>query len=321
MVILARAPLRVSWFGGGSDIPEFYNSTPLGGATVSMAINKYVYVAVSRTPNKHIKLSYMKQELVTDVNDLEHDIVRETLKFFKFDHGLEINTWADVPTVGSGLGGSSAFTCALICAMFKLVNYTPTPLEVAEIASDIEINKCGYRIGKQDQYASALGGFNFIRYVKDDTWHKSITLPFANDIANHCVLIPTGITRNASDVLKTVDIKKKKKYLLMLAELANRIPYCEDITPEVFGKGLSHAWNIKKDTSDSISNLELDNLYEKIISIPYVTGAKLLGAGGGGYFLAMVEYSNQRYLMAEFPDKNCLTFNPASSGASVVYND
>jgi D-glycero-alpha-D-manno-heptose-7-phosphate kinase len=314
--------MRVSYFGGGSDIPEFYNSTPLGGATVSMAIDKYVYVAVSKTQHKHIKLSYMKQELVTHVNDLEHDIVRETLKYFGISYGIEINTWADVPTVGSGLGGSSAFTCALITAIYKMLDLKPTPIEIAELACYIEIDMCKYHIGKQDQYASALGGFNYLKYRKNETWHKAISLPFSDSIASTCLLIPTNLTRSASDILKTVDIKNKKKYLLMLADLAHDVPYANDITSKSFGEKLNHAWNIKKETSVSISNLELDNLHEKLISLDYVIGAKLLGAGGGGYFLAMVNSpAHVGLLTKKFIDRNCLNFKPADSGARVVYSD
>ena len=163
-MILAKAPLRVSFFGGGSDIPTHF--AQWGGATISTAIDKYVYVAVMHTPHNHIKISYSKQECVEHVDEIQNEIVRNALKFFGIKSNIEITSFADIPTIGNGLGGSSAFTCALVKALSAYLDYEyVNPYGLAKTACHIEIDLCGWKIGMQDQFASAFGGMNYIQYA------------------------------------------------------------------------------------------------------------------------------------------------------------
>lgn len=319
-MILAKAPLRVSFFGGGSDVPAHYLKH--FGATISMAIDKYVYVSVMHTPHNHIKASYSKLECVTDVNDLQNEIIRETLKYFGITSNLEITTFADIPTVGTGLAGSSAFTCALIRAIagYRQINWM-SDYEVAELACMIEIERCGWNIGKQDQYASAFGGMNFIQYgslVGQSVVDKiTVTRMNPKGIYNSCVLIPTNVQRHASTVLDTVDFGDKANHIKGLAELAyiqsKHHPHWVS-----YATSLKKAWELKKQMSTSISSTDIDVMHDMCIEAG-ASGCKLLGAGGGGYMLAMT--NDVAAIKDKFPDRICLTFSIADEGAKVVYRD
>jgi D-glycero-alpha-D-manno-heptose-7-phosphate kinase len=315
-MILAKAPMRVSFFGGGSDIPTHYKK--YGGATISTAINKYVYVAVGYTPHIHIKISYMKQELVTDVNEIKNEIVRETLKYFNVYSNIEINTWAEIPTMGTGLSGSSAFTCALVRALAHYKNITLSDYDVANIACDIEINKCGWNIGKQDQYACAFGGHNYIEYSEDD--YITVTKLPHNNITSNCILIPTMIQRHASEILNKVDFKNKSAIINDIANIAREykdIP----VSAKSYAEAIERSWNLKKQMDDGITNDEIDTLVQRA----YDSGAiacKLLGAGGGGYLLALVDSKNNKDdIFREFQERICLKIKTAEEGARVVYFD
>jgi len=315
-MILAKAPLRVSFFGGGTDVPEYYINNG-GGATISIAVDKFVYVAVSKTPHRHVKISYMKQELVYDINDIEHDIVREVLKYFGIKTGIEINTWADIPTIGSGLGGSSAFTCALISAVVDLYSFSGyNAYSIAELASKIEIEKCGWRIGKQDQYASAFGGMNYIEYSESGCKISKID---DNNILDNCVLISTGIQRKATSILDTV-VFDKSNHLDKIKDIAHLIGNSKvDIIQ--YGANLSHSWNLKKKTSSEISNNIIDDIIETCYSLGSI-GCKVLGAGGGGYVLAMMQTEEDRNKLTQCKFKDTvLTVKMAPEGAKVVYRD
>lgn len=312
-MILAKAPLRVSFLGGGSDIQHHFEEH--GGATVSMAIDKYVYVSVMKTPHRHIKVSYSQQEVVDDVNDIKNDIVRETLKWYGIESNIEINTFADIPTIGTGLGGSSAFTCALIAALDKLLyNKDPNPFDVAELACMIEIGCCGWNIGEQDQYASAFGGMNFIEYSLTG---NRVSRMNANHVADKCVLIPTLITRHSSDIIDSIDFNKKGQILKEMAAMACLLYENEVSFGSVAPKLLNHAWDLKKQLSSGISNSEIDTLANRALSNG-ADAVKLLGAGGGGYMLAMGDIERIRSM---FLNRTLLTFKVSNEGARVVYQD
>lgn len=312
-MILAKAPLRVSLFGGGSDIPSHYLS--FGGETISMAINKYVYVAVSRTPHKHIKLSYSQQELVTNVDDIKNDIVKNVLKYYGIESNIDISTFADLPTVGSGLGGSSAFTCALITAMNRLYGKDMNAFQVAETACFIEINKCGWNIGKQDQYASAFGGMNFIQYEKSG--NIKVHKMNSHEIEKYMILVPTNVTRHANEILNKINFEEKAELIAALSRVAF-LNYQYRPDPIYYGNQLDLCWAIKKQLEGSISNPDIDDLYDRCKKVG-AYGCKLLGAGGGGYMLVIT--SDIPKVVDTFRDRTCLTFDIAQEGARVVYHD
>ena len=316
-MILAKAPLRVSFFGGGSDIPAHF--AQWGGATISTAIDKYVYVAVMHTPHDHIKVSYSKQECVTDIEDLQNEIVKNALKFFGIKSNIEITSFADIPTIGNGLGGSSAFTCALIKALsaylgFEYIN----PYLIAKTACHIEIDLCGWKIGMQDQFASAFGGMNYIKYSNRlGTSGVDVKRLDTMAIENYMILIPTNVEHHAAKILDSINFEAKTFVINELARMAD-MQGTQLVNPFDYGRLLDSAWILKKQMSEEISSSDIDIMYDRCKSADAV-GAKLLGAGGGGYMLAITD--SKSAIRQEFSDRTCLDVGISHEGARVVYRD
>lgn len=315
-MILAKSPLRVSWFGGGSDVPRYYSN--YGGATLSAAIDKYVYVAVMHTPHDHIKVSYSKQELVYNVDDVQNDIVKNALKFFGIKSNVEITSFSDIPTIGSGLGGSSAFTCALVAALSSYCGGSFSTYDIAQIACYIEIEMCQWNIGKQDQYASAFGGLNYITYDTIDCVDEILVtkLPNPEMIHANCILVPTNEVHCASDVIDTY----KFDVMSNLEELGDIARSMSRVTPtlEGYADALKRAWETKRLLSGKVTNPAIDTMINKAYDVG-ASACKLLGAGGGGYILVMAEDITK--VKIAFPDRVCLTFNISEEGTKVVYRD
>jgi D-glycero-alpha-D-manno-heptose-7-phosphate kinase len=313
-VILAKAPLRVSFFGGGSDIPAHF--LQWGGATISTAINAYVYVAVMHTPHDHIKISYSKQELVTNVDDIQNEIVRNALKFFGIKSNIEITSFADIPTIGNGLGGSSAFTCALIKALSAYLGYEyVNPYLIAKTACNIEIDMCGWKIGMQDQFASAFGGMNYIEY--SNSGRVDVNRLDSMGIENYMILIPTNVEHHAAKILDNINFEAKTFTIRELARMAE-MQGTQLVNPFDYGRLLDSAWILKKQMSNEISNSDIDIMYDRCKDAG-AYGAKLLGAGGGGYMLAITD--SKEMIRREFSDRTCLDVGISHEGARVVYRD
>lgn len=316
-MILAKSPLRVSFFGGGSDIPTHF--AKWGGSTISTAIDKYVYVAVMHTPHNHIKVSYSKQECVTEVDDIQNEIVKNALKFFGIKSNIEITSFADIPTIGTGLGGSSAFTCALIKALSAYLGYEyVNPYGIAKTACHIEIDLCGWNIGMQDQFASAFGGMNYIKYGGDKGEARvNVERLDPNSIENYMVLIPTNIERHAAKILDNINFETKTFNIRELSHMADMHKgYPPDV--DTYSSLLNSAWQLKKQLNGDISNSEIDIMYDRCIEAG-AAGAKLLGAGGGGYMLALTKSKSK--LKNAFSDRTCLDVAISHEGARVVYRD
>jgi len=315
-MILVRSPLRVSLLGGMSDIPNHYNE--YGGAVLSTAIDKYVYVSVMRTPQRHIKITYSKQELVTKVDDIQNEIVKNCLKYYEIVSNVEITTFADIPTVGSGLAGSSAFTCALVVALNEYVgNNEMDEYEIARVASYIELHMCGWRIGKQDQYASAFGGFNLITFRSNGIGVSKVNF---RNIENNMILIPTNIKRHSSEILSKLNIEDKKNtgIINQLSDLAyNTYNYIQSSSKDQYEKydeivqNINLSWKLKK-SIDGIINPEIDSICNAVSE--YSDAVKLLGAGGGGYILALTQ--NKPWLRSKFED--CLDIKISIDGTKII---
>ena len=316
-MILAKAPLRVSFFGGGSDIPTHF--AKWGGATISTAIDKYVYVAVMHTPHDHIKISYSKQECVTDVEDIQNEIVRNALKFFGIKSNIEITSFADIPTIGNGLGGSSAFTCALIKALSAYLGYEyVNPYGLAKTACHIEIDLCGWKIGMQDQFASAFGGMNYIEYANElGNSRVDVKRLDSNSIENYMILIPTHIEHHAAKILDNINFEAKTFVIRELCNMA-KMQGNQRVNNNEYGRLLNSAWVLKKQMSDDISSEEIDRMYDRCLGAG-AFGSKLLGAGGGGYMLALTD--SKSAIRKEFSDRTCLDVGISHEGARVVYRD
>ena len=316
-MILAKAPLRVSFFGGGSDIPTHFATW--GGATISTAINNYVYVAVMHTPHDHIKVTYSKLECVTDVEDIQNEIVRNALKFFGIKSNIEITSFADIPTIGNGLGGSSAFTCALVKALSAYLGYEyVNPYTIAKTACHIEIDLCGWKIGMQDQFASAFGGMNYIEYANElGNGRVDVKRLDSNSVENYMILIPTNVEHHAAKILDSINFEAKTFVIRQLADMA-RMQGTQRVNINEYGGLLNSAWILKKQMSEGISSTEIDSMYDRCQSAG-AFGAKLLGAGGGGYMLALTD--SKSAIRQEFSDRTCLDVGISHEGARVVYRD
>ena len=327
-MIVARTPLRISFFGGGSDVPGYYNQR--GGCVLSTAIDKYMHTVINPTPNQHLKLTYSKVEIVEDAKHLDHGLAREILKHFKIKSHLEIGTFADIPTVGTGLGSSSTYAVGLINALATLKKNDLSRYDIAELACKMEIEKCKSPIGKQDQYAAAFGGLNVIEFncYRVDVKPLSIPNSTINRLNDNLVMYYTGRTRKANDILSIQNSTKNisnEKYLETMDQMCEQVYLGRNMlyngSIDSFGALLDEAWHKKRELSVGISDPELDDIYA-FAKTYGVTGGKLLGAGGGGYFLFYCQKQNQKELQKKMEERGLkeFRFNFVDKGTEIVYN-
>lgn len=298
MMLLSRTPLRVSFFGGGTDYPEYFERYP--GAVVGMAINRYVYVSALKLAEfieYRFRLSYSKLERVADVNEIEHPVVRSVMQHYDVDGPLDISIMADLPA-SSGLGSSSAFTVGLVNLVSAIKRQTMTRLDLAQAATHVERVLLKERVGVQDQLHTAYGGLNRFDFTANRIRIAPIQMHAVcqQHLMDSLVLIYTGRTRYASRVLEEqMKATKEKKvdqelsHLLALADQA--VDVLESADPKTmlneFALLMHEGWETKRKLSKSISLPEIDALYEKARAAGAV-GGKLCGAGGGGFLLMVV---------------------------------
>jgi D-glycero-alpha-D-manno-heptose-7-phosphate kinase len=299
-VIISQTPLRVSFLGGGSDLPSYFRRN--GGAVLSVAIDQSVYVTVSRKFDNALRVSYSRTEEVAHASQVEHPLVREALALLGIEGGIEITSVADIPARGTGLGSSSSFTVGLLNALHAYCGRHATADKLAEESCHVEIDRCGEPIGKQDQFAAAFGGFNFIRFNPNDTVEVTkMVCPqsLVAELQSRLLFFYTGITRSASSLLQQQSANvaapgaksDATSHLVKLAEQAFS-DLCSGKLDSL-GPMLHEAWQTKKQIADGISNGVIDEVYQAAIHAG-AEGGKLLGAGGGGFlmFLAPAERHN-----------------------------
>ena len=324
-MIITRTPFRVSFAGGGSDLPSYYRRH--GGAVVSTAISKYMYVTVNKRFDDTIRISYTRTEIVDRPDDLQHDIVRAALRKVGIDRGVEISTIADIPA-GTGLGSSSTLTVGLLHALHAYAQRFAGAERLAEEACEIEIDSLGKPIGKQDQYAAAFGGLNYIRFNKDDSVviEPIVCASATRRHLKDCLLLfYTGLTRKSEQILSEQKTKTEKgdadNYLSSLVELAEELrnALCHD-EPAAVGDILHRAWLVKREIVSGISDPQIDRWYEEARAAGAI-GGKLLGAGGGGFLLLYCEPERQRALrgrMAEIGLRE-VEFTFEGQGSRIIY--
>ena len=323
-MIISRAPLRVSFCGGGSDIAAFYEQ--YGGCVLSCSIRKYVYVALHPSFYKQtITLKYSQTEEVENYDDIKHKYFRIILKDYDVK-GVEITSMADIPS-GTGLGSSSAFTVATLKAVkaYKKLSYSTYALACE--ACDVEINKAGSPIGKQDQFASAFGGLNFITFHKDGkVTVEPLMIPGDGEerLQNNLMMFYTGLTHDANVILaeqtKNVASKEDKiKAQLRLCEMAKDLKqHLEEGDVDYLGHILKDSWEIKKSLSSGIANKTIDDIYDKAIKAG-AEGGKLLGAGGGGFMLFYVKPENQKAVREALKNYLEVEFKIDYEGATIIH--
>jgi D-glycero-alpha-D-manno-heptose-7-phosphate kinase len=326
-VIIARAPVRVSFLGGGTDYPEHFRSH--GGQTLSAAIDHYSYVTVKRLVplfDYSIRVSYSRMETAHRLDEIEHPAVRECLRFLGLEGGLEIHYVGDLPA-RSGLGSSSSFTVCLLHALHALKGETATPRQLAEEATHVERELIRERVGVQDQYASAFGGLLHLRYAKDGGVAVCpIVLPAAREeeLLAHLMLFYTGIQRRAHDVLEEQLERTRQGGLTQpLARLNGLvdegIALLKGDRPLVgLGDLLHEGWVAKRGLSSSVSTPAIDGYYERARRAG-AAGGKLLGAGSGGFMLFVAEPLRQPAVEAAVPELRRVRFGLAPTGSRIVF--
>jgi len=322
-MIITQTPLRVSFFGGGTDLPGFFLRH--GGAVLSTTIDKYVYIIVKARYDERIVLNYSEREIVQGVDEIRHGIIRECMKLVGIEKGIEITSIADVPSRGSGLGSSSSFTVGLLNALYAYRGDYRSPRDLAETACRVEIELLGEPIGKQDQYAAAFGGFQTYEFRADGA--VTVT-PVAMDatarraLQGSCFLFYTGQMRKASSVLEEqkARIEQTSESLCRMRDIAagsGRLFSAGDVVE--IGRLLNESWKEKKGLSRGVSSSSLDAWHEKAIAAG-AWGGKLLGAGGGGFFLFVAPPEKRQELTRSLDGLRELEFAFCTTGSRIVFH-
>nr|MCS5530273.1 hypothetical protein [Candidatus Poseidoniales archaeon] len=273
----------------GTDVDWFASSEPNGGMVTSLALDRHIHVTVNRRFDDRVRVSYSSMELVDDFEDLEHELVREAMRMTGITSGVEITTIADIPSRGTGLGSSSAVTVGLLNALHRFAGHVASPEQLADEACRIEIDVLGQPIGRQDQYAAAYGGVNSITFGPDGVGVNPLQIsPYViNRLSEEFTLVFTGTSRSASEVLSEApeDPADKLARLRAIREQADEARgMLESGDLGALGALIGDAWDSKRGISHGVSSDEIDTLHDRIMTMG-ATGAKLLGAGGGGFFL------------------------------------
>ena len=322
-MIITRTPFRISFCGGGTDMPSHYKKN--GGCVISTAIDKYVYITIARSFHRNLTmLKYSTMETVDDLDFIRHPIFREVLQKYNMI-GTEINSTSNIPS-GTGLGSSSTFSVGLINAVRTMKKLPVTAQILAEEACDIEINRLGGPIGKQDQYAAAYGGLNFIRFNEDDSVDIepiNLSAEEKKELSDSLMMFYLGGTRNASKFLKkynddTPELTSKKNELSKLTlKLKDEL---NEGNLDYMGRALNEGWKVKKTLSNGVSNDIIDDVYDTAINNG-AAGGKLLGAGGNGFMLFYVEKRNQNSVRDALSAYREMYFNLEETGSKVMLND
>lgn len=321
-MIITKTPFRISFCGGGSDMADFYRE--YGGCVLSTSINRYMYITMHPYFDKNkTAVKYSQTEIVDDIANIEHSIFKYVLNE-KNVSGVEIVSTADVPS-GTGLGSSSSFTVGLLHTLYCYQGKYVSKGRLAEEASVIEIDKLGNPIGKQDQYAAAFGGLNFISFHKDDTVSVEPIVAkseILKELQANLVMFYTGITHNANKILaqqkQNMNRTNSKENLIKMCRLAKQMKHAlENNELSDFGNFLNEGWHRKKELSGQISNSQIDEWYGLAMNNGAL-GGKLLGAGGGGFLLFYCPKDRQEKLEKALGLER-FDFSFEHDGSSVIY--
>lgn len=321
-MLITKTPFRISFGGGGSDMATFYEK--YGGCVLSTSINKYMYLSIHPYfDSDYTVLKYSQNEIVGDIKKIDHKIFKQVLKD-KDVSGVEIVSTADIPG-GTGLGSSSTFTVGLLNTLYCYKGKYVSKAKLAEEACQVEIEKLKSPIGKQDQYAAAFGGLNFIRFNKDDTVS---VLPIMmkssvfKKLEKNLLMFYTGVVRSANSILseqkESIAFEDKAKNLKKMCGFAEDMKSSlENNDLSYFGKLLDDSWNLKKTLASGISNPDIDKAYNTAMECG-ASGGKLLGAGGGGFLLFYCDEENQEKLRKNIGLKE-FEFKFEHDGSSVIF--
>jgi D-glycero-alpha-D-manno-heptose-7-phosphate kinase len=324
-MIISKTPFRISFVGGGSDLPDFYQRGY--GAVVSSAIDKFVYLALHEFFDRRYLLKYAQTESCESIDAIQHPLIRECLRITDNRDFLEITSFADIPSLGSGLGGSSSFSVGLINALLARQGRMPSHETCAASACEVEIGRLKEPIGKQDQYAAAFGGMNYIRFNADGTVHVEPIILSAEIRANlekRLLLFYTGVTRKAVEILaeQRRNIVSDPHCFATLSRMRDQADELRSALAAgdiaAIGRMMHEGWLLKKQMAAGVSSTYFDEIYERGCAAG-AAGGKLLGAGGGGFFLFYVEPGRRQAVIDALQDLRLLDFRLERQGTRIIY--
>ena len=321
-MIVVQTPLRVSFLGGGTDFDNFYIHH--GGAVLSTAIDKFIFVVIKERFDDNIHVNYTKKEVVDQVDQLKHELVRESMRLTGVVKGIDISTFADIPAEGTGLGSSSSITVGLLQALFTYQGQTVSTKTLAEEACHIEIEIVGKPIGRQDQYIAAYGNMQLITFSKDGIEIEKVGLsPEEKQRLNdNLLLFYTGITRKSSEILSEQKANIGKN-IELLHEIHKLVYKARDAILEsefdAFGEVLHKGWELKKQLASNISNSTIDEIYDVARRVGAI-GGKVTGAGGGGFLLLYCPKDRQDDVTIALKGLRRLPFRFEQDGSKVIFN-
>lgn len=323
-MIISRTPLRISFAGGGSDLAVYYRDG--GGSVVSTAIDKYIYITVNKKFDDLIRVSYSKTEMVKNVDEVEHNMIREALKIVGIEKGIEVVYMGDIPlgSAGVGLGSSSSLAVGVLNALYAFKGQCVSAEKLASDACKIEIDLLENPIGKQDQYIAAYGGLQHIRFNGDESVFVDPVIckrGTKNELNGKLMLFYTGIMRVSSSILaeQKQQTNNNRKHLDRMVELSEELR--EVLIKNKlnrFGEILHEGWLKKRYLASGITNAKIDDYYDRARSAGAV-GGKILGAGGGGFLLLYCEKENQNKVRDALSDLKESPFKFEPQGSKIIY--
>jgi D-glycero-alpha-D-manno-heptose-7-phosphate kinase len=322
-VIIVQTPLRISFFGGGTDFPSYYRME--GGCVLSSAINKYIFVTIKERFDQKLRIGYTQTEMVDNVDEIQHELIREAFRKTGIRQGVEITTMGDIPSAGSGLGSSSTVTVGALHAMYSYLGEIVTVDRLAREACEIEIDILGKPIGVQDQYIAAHGGLRFLEFCPDgEIISQRIDLDscLKRQLNESLLLFYTGLTRRSETIL---DEQKKNinGRLAILRELKQMAFTARNELlaghMDAFGELLNDSWQLKKQLASQISNENLDEIY-KAAKHAGAIGGKIAGAGGGGFLLLYCPFEKRESVREALDSLQEVPIQLESDGTKVIFN-
>ncbi len=322
-MIITQTPLRISFFGGGTDFEQFFQKE--GGWVLTSAVDRYIFVIIKRRFDRKIRVGYTKTELVDDIDELQHELVRECLRKTGVREGIEISTMGDIPSAGSGMGSSSTVTVGLLNAMYQHRGVTRDAESLAREACEIEIATLHKPIGYQDQYIAAFGGQRFIRFQPNGEIEvESLNLPenLGRRLNRNLLLFFTNVTRRSETILteQVQQIESRMDVLRELKALALTARKCLEAGElDEFGRLLDSAWQLKKQLASRVTNGDIDTIYQAALRAGAM-GGKITGAGGGGFLLIYCPREHQDGVRSALSSLQELPFHLESDGSKVIFN-
>jgi D-glycero-alpha-D-manno-heptose-7-phosphate kinase len=322
-LIIVQTPLRISFFGGGTDFPSFYMEE--GGCVLSSAIDKYIFVTVKKRFDNKLRIGYTQTEMVDAVDQIHHELIREALLVTGVSKGIEVTTMGDIPSEGSGLGSSSTVTVGALQALYTYLGEIVSKERLAKEACEIEIEKLGKPIGIQDQYIAAYGNLRFFEFCTDGSVRVEkveLDAGLRYELNDRFLLFFTGINRRADSVLSEQknNIKDRINVLREIKQIAYQAK--SDLQKgefDSFGSLLHEAWGLKKRMAGQISNGTIDDVYAAARRAGAV-GGKITGAGGGGFILLYAPHEKHRAIREALSGLQELPFQLESDGSKAIFN-